>query len=234
MEIPLVDDAPKEIVRIPNIMKTDPWLEWGLEKLKTNAGGTPTRFRLGESGELIVWIGTEVQSERKPWIDNYYAYPEAPTNARALIHDNDAAVGGTVVIDINTVFSGGLTIRGQLPVTCFDIWPDVREPRGLTRDSEQLMWDKCRQVLFAFASHAKEIIKRKGIALTETRIRNWQSIEDISWKQCILDLTVKAEPHIALSIWDELTEELQQFINTQPGVIRPFLENNLSLDVKWV
>jgi len=246
MVIPLLDVAPKEIKNIPNIMKTDPWLEWGLERRETNAGGTPTRFRRGESGELIVCIETEVQSERKPWIDNSYAYPGVLTNARALIHDNDAVVGGIVVIDgtvviggavaveSNAVFSGGLTIRGQMPATRFHIWPAAMEPKDRTRDLEQLSSDRCRQVLFAFTSYAKEILKRKGIALTETRIRNWQSIEDSSWKQCILDLTVKAESHVALRIWDELTEELQKFINTQPEVIRPFIEDKLSLDVKWV
>jgi len=246
MVIPLLDDAPKEIKNIPNIMETDSWLEWGLETLETNAGGTPTRFRRGESGELIVCIETEVQSERKPWIDNNYAYPGVPTNARALIHDNDAVVGGTVVIDgtvviggavaveSNAVFSGGLTIRGQMPATRFHIWPAAMELEDRTRDLEQLSWDKAKQVLFAFARYAKQILQRKGIAITETRIRNWQAIDDTSWKQCILDLTVKAKPHIALKIWDELSEELQKFINTQPEVIRPLLEDNLSLDVKWV
>jgi hypothetical protein len=246
MVIPLLDDAPKEIKNIPNIMETDPWLEWGLERLETNAGGTPTRFRRGESGELIVCIETEVQSERKPWIDNNYAYPGVPTNARALIHDNDAVVGGTVVIDgtvviggavaveSNAVFSGGLTIRRQIPATRFNIWPVIEEPRGLTRDSEQLTWDKCRQVLSAFTSHAKEVLERKNIEITGTRIRDWHAIDDTNWKQCILDLTIKAESHIALRIWDELSEELKKFINTQPEVFRSFLKDKLSLDIKWV
>ena len=88
--------------------------------------------------------------------------------------------------------------------------------------------------VIAFSSYAKEILKRKSIAIIDTRIRNWQAIDDTNWKQCILDITIEAKSHIALRVWDELTEELQKFINTQPEVIRPFIEDKLSLDVKWV
>lgn len=152
----------------------------------------------------------------------------------AVMIGGGIAVSGGVAVDSNTGFSGGLTIRGQMPTAHFYVLPAAGEPRDLTQDLEQLSWDKCRQVLFVFTSYAKGILKRKGIAITETRIRNWQAIEDTSWKQCILDITVKAEAHIALRIWDELTEELQKFISMQPEDIRPFLEEKLSVDVKWV
>ncbi|MBA7667344.1 hypothetical protein ES703_75431 [subsurface metagenome] len=258
MTIPLADNATKEIENTSNIKEADLWSDWELERLETNGGGTLSRFRREESGELVTRIETKAQSEREFWVDNYYAYPGVPVNARALIHDNDAAVGGVaavsgtviisggvavggavvigggVAVDSNAVFSGGLTIRGQMPTAHFYIWPAAEEPRDLTRDLGKLSWNKCRQVLFAFTSYAKEILKLKGIAITETRIRNWQAIEDTNWTQCILDITVKAKSHIALSIWDELSEELQQFINTQPEVFRPFLKDKLSLDVKWV
>ena len=258
MAIPLVDNAPKEIENTSNIKETDLWSYWELERLETNGGGALSRFRREESGKLVAQIETEAQSERELLVDNYYAYLGVPVNARALIHDNDAAVGGVAVVsgtvvigggvavggtvvigggvavDSNAVLSGGLTTRGQMPTAHFYISPAAGEPRDLTRDLEQLSWDKCRQVLFAFTSYAKEILKLKGIAITETRIRNWQAIDDTNWKQCILDITVEAESHIALRTWDELTEELQEFINTQPEVIRPFLEDKLSLDVKWV
>ncbi len=150
-----------------------------------------------------------------------------------VVAGSGIVIGGTVMADRNAVFSGGLTIREQMPTAPFHISPAVGEPRDITWE-EQRSWDRCEQVLFAFISYAKEILKLKKIAVTETRIRNWQAIEDTNWKQCILDITVKAESSIALRVWDELTEELQQFINTQPDVIRPFLKDKLSLDVKWI
>ncbi len=291
MASPLVDDAPKDIKYIPKIIETDSWLELGGQRLETNAGGTPTRFKRREFGELVARIETEAQAEHESWVDNYYSYSRVPSNARALIRNNDAIISGSsiegrlifekdvdifyirvgeevvfhgntaigaavmigggiavgggvavasnasfsdVAVDSNDSFSGGLTIGGQMPTAHFYVLPAAWEPGDLTQDLEQLSWDECGQVLLSFTSYANELLKLKGIVITETRIRNWQAIDDTSWKQCILDLTVKAESHIALRIWDELTEELQNFINTQPEVIRPFLEDKLSLDVKWV
>ncbi|MFC2073060.1 hypothetical protein ACFLUU_10290 [Chloroflexota bacterium] len=249
MVIPLVDDPPKDIQNMPIVIETDLWLKLGLQRLEPNAGSTPTGFKRREFGELITQIETEAQSECESWVDNYCAYYETPANLMALIHDNDAAViggvaastvavsggvviGGGIVINSNDVFSGGLTIRGQMHTAHFYILPAAGEPRDLARE-EQLSWDRCKQVLFAFASYAKEILELKGITITETRIRNWQAIEDTNWKQCILDITVNTEPHIALRVWDELSAELQKFINTQPEVFRSFLEDKLSLNVKW-
>jgi|GEM_PF-6228199 len=178
-------------------------------------------------------IKTEIQSQEEQLTGHYYSWNEVPSGeifevGGGVTVVNSAAVGSTAI------FGGSLTIREQRPVTHFHIWPATWEPRGLTQDSEQLTWDRCRQVLLDFASYAKEILKRKEIAVTDTRIRNWQAIDDNNWKQCILDITVKAESHVALRVWDELTEELQKFINTQPEVIHPFIEDKLSLDVKWV
>ena len=256
MASPLVDDASKDITNIPRIIETDSWLDLRLQRLETNAGGTPARFTRRECDELVAWIEIEAQPEWQPVLDKYYVYPATPTNLITLIQDNDATVSGTVVTgggiviggtvvtggsivigstvvaDSNVVFSSGLTIRGQMPTAPFHISP-AGEPRDLTWE-EQRSWERCEQVLSAFTSYAKEILKLKKIAITETRIRNWQAIEDTNWKQCILDITVKAESSIALGVWDELTEELQQFINTQPDIIRPFLRDKLSLDVKWI
>ena len=186
-----------------------------------------------QEGTGIVSINAEIQSQEEPLSGHYYSWIEVPRGEIFGVSGGVALASGAAV-GSSAIFNGCLTIRGQMPATRFHIWSPTWEPRGLTQDLEQLTWDQCRQVLLAFASYVKEILKLKGSAITETRIRNWQAIEDTSWKQCILDLTVKAKSDIALMIWDELAEELQKFIAGQPEVIRPLLENNLSLDVKWV
>jgi len=197
-----------------------------------------------EEGTRIVLNETEIQSQEELLMGHYYSWIEVPSGEIFRVGGGVTVVSGAMVVSgvtvVNSaavgstaVFGGSLTIRGQMPTAHFYILPAAGEPRDLTRE-EQLSWDRCRQVLLDFASYAREILKRKEIAVTDTIIRNWQAIEDSNWKQCILDLTVKAESHIALRIWDELSEELQKFINTQPEVIRPFLKDKLSLDVKWV
>lgn len=262
MASPLVDDAPKNIINILTVMETDSWVKLGFQRLEPHAGSTPLRFEGEESGELFGLVDIEAQSALDASVDNYYAYHRTPVAEIILSHDNDALFGipsigdvtlfnndidvayiwigdkavshNTAAIASTTAFNRGLTIRRQIPDTRFNIWPVIEETRGLTRDSEQLTWGECRQVLSAFTSHAREVLEHKKIEITGTRIRDWQAIDDTNWKQCILDLTVKAESHIALRLWDELSEELKKFINMQPEVSRPFLEDKLSLDVEWV
>ena len=186
-----------------------------------------------QEGTGIVSINAEIQSQEEPLSGHYYSWIEVSSGDIFGVSGGVALASGAAV-GSSASFNGCLTLIGQMPVTRFHIWPATEEPRGLTQDSEQLTWDRCRQVLLDFASYAKEILKHEEIVITDTRIRNWQAIEDSNWKQCILDITVKAESHIALRIWDELSEELQKFINTQPEVFRPFLKDKLSLGVKWV
>ncbi len=186
-----------------------------------------------QEGTGIVSIETEIQSQEEPLSGHYYSWIEVPSGEIFGVSGGVALVSGAAV-GSSAIFNGYPTLRGQMPATRFHIWSPTWEPRGLTQDLEQLTWDRCRQVLLAFASYAREILKCKEIAVTDTIIRNWQAIDDNNWKQCVLDITVKAESHVALRIWDELTEELQKFINTQPEVIRPFLEDKLSLNVKWI
>ncbi len=214
------------------------WFGEELEPLDITTRNVSPSFGKQE-GTGIVSINAEIQSQEEPLSGHYYSWIEVSSGEIFRVGGGVTVVSGAIVVNSaavgsTAVFGGSLTIRKQMPVTRFHIWPATWEPRGLTQDSEQLTWDRCRQVLLDFASYAKEILKHKEIAITDTRIRNWQAIEDSNWKQCILDLTVKAESHIALRIWDELSEELQKFINTQPEVSRPFLKDKLSLDVKWV
>jgi len=205
------------------------WEEVDLFDIPT--GNVPRIFEKQEETRIVL-NETEIQSQEEQLTGRYYSWIEMPSG-EIFGSGGGATVVNSAAVGSAAVFGGSLTIMEQMLVTRFCIWPAMLEPRGLTQDSEQLTWDRCRQVLIDFASYAKEILKRKEIVITDTRIRNWQAIEDSNWKQCILDITVKAESHIALRIWDELTEELQKFINTQPEVIRPFVEDKLSLDVKW-
>jgi len=204
------------------------WFWEELDPLDITTRNVPPNFEK-EEGTRIVLTETEIQSQEEQLWGYYYSLIDIPSGEISGVGGGAMPVSGAAV-GSNAVFSGGLTIIGQMPATRFNIWPVAWEPRGLTRDLEQLTWDKCRQVLFAFASYAKEILELKGIAIAKTRIRNWQAIEDSNWKQCVLDITVKAESHIALRIWDELTEELQKFINMQPEVIRPMSLVRLAIE----
>ncbi len=128
MVISLVNDAPKKLEDTLNIMESDPWLKRGLERREPNAGGTRTRFKRREFGELIARIETEAQSEYESWVNNYHPYSGVPANARALVHDNDAAVragvtvSGTVTIGSGVavgnivVIGGGVAVSGAVTI----------------------------------------------------------------------------------------------------------------------
>lgn len=229
----LPDEVMEEAKDTATSQKTNHyWFCEELDPLDITTRNVSPSFRK-EEGTRIVLNETGIQSQEELLTDHYYSWIEALSGEIFGVGGGVTVVSGAAV-GSTAVFGGSLTIRGQMPVTRFHIWPATGEPRGLTQDSEQLTWDRCRQVLLDFVSYAKEILKHEEIAITDTKIRNWQAIEDSNWKQCILDITVKAESHIALKIWDELSEELQKFINNQPAIDRPLLKNNLSLNVKWV
>jgi len=207
------------------------WFSEGFELFDIPTPNVPPILREQEVTRIVP-NETQIQLQEEQPTDHDYLWIEMPSGeifgGGGVTVVNIAAVGSTVV------FGGNLAIREQMSDTYSPIGSAMLELGSLTQDSEQLTRDRCRKVLLDFASYAKKILKHKEIAITDTRIRNWQAIEDSSWKQCILDITIKTESHIALSIWDELTEELQKFISTQPELTRSFIEDKLSLDVKWV
>ncbi len=197
-----------------------------------------------EEGTLLVLNGTEPQPLEEPSWSYYYSLIEIKNEdifglsirlgSAGIVASDAVVVNSAAVGSAASVFYGSLTIGERMPITRFYDLPDTWKPRALTQNLEQLTRYRCRQVLLDFNHYAKEIIKRKEITVTETRVRDWQAIEDSNWKQCILEITIKAESHIALRVWDELAEELQEFINKQPEIVRPFIEDKLSLDIKWV
>jgi len=84
-----------------------------------------------------------------------------------------------------------------------------------------------------FNSYAKEILDLKGIKILKTLIRKWQAIEDPTWTQCILEMTLDVNSKSALSVWDELSDELEKFIDLEPEDVRSVLKDKLGLDIKW-
>jgi hypothetical protein len=89
------------------------------------------------------------------------------------------------------------------------------------------------ETLRAFASRARAILESEGIELKGIKIRDWQSVEDPSFRQTVLDLRVAAKADVAVRVWDELSEELDIFLQSQPELIRTFLQDTLSISVDW-
>ncbi len=205
------------------------WFCDELDPLDITTRNVPPSSEKQEETEIV---SIEIKSQEEPLSGHYYTWIEVPRGEIFGVGGGVELTSGAAV-GSSAIFNGYLKIT-QVPATRFHIWPPTWEPGALTQDLEQLTWDRCREVLRAFANYAKEILNLKEIVVTDTRIRKWQAIDDSNWKQYVLDITVKAESQLALNIWDELTEELQKFINTQPELIRPFIEDKLSLDVKWV
>jgi hypothetical protein len=88
-------------------------------------------------------------------------------------------------------------------------------------------------VLLAFMNRAKEMLASKKITMNNISIREWQATDNSNWKQCILDITLKTTAKIALSVWDDLTQELEKYIHEQPEHLQSFIEESISIDVQW-
>ena len=94
--------------------------------------------------------------------------------------------------------------------------------------------DPDKKILSEFVQRVRSLAKSKGIQLLSYGIRDWVSEEDLSWKKLLPDLVVKTNSKTALSFWDELSEELNKFINKFGSTRQNELQDKLSLSVRWV
>ncbi|MBI4333619.1 MAG: hypothetical protein HY673_20335 [Chloroflexi bacterium] len=102
-------------------------------------------------------------------------------------------------------------------------------------ESQQIVLERTPyEFLRMFAKRAHSFIEKAGVKLIGTKIRDWQSVEDPTWKQQVLELTIASEPGNALLIWDRLGEMLEQSIEGEVEHLRGLLREGVSLEVKWV
>ncbi len=148
-------------------------------------------------------------------------------NAMMLAIDADIVVDATSIT--RAISGAGITVGGSLFSTSLPVVSEAKE--GLRVEGPP--GNVCDSYLLGFSQYAREILKTENIEVINTQIRNWQAIDDSSWKQCILDITIKAEPDRALIVWEELAKELEDFIGAQDADVRPLLEGKITLDVKW-
>lgn len=148
-----------------------------------------------------------------------------------LATDADIIVNDTSVT--KAILSAGIKAGEPQFTTNFSLESEL-ETREDVGNSERTSRNVCDIYLSRFNQYAEEILKRENIEVISTQIRNWQAIDVSNWKQCILDIKIKAEPDQALSVWEKLVRELEYFISTQDSDIRPLLEDNLTVDVRWV
>ena len=87
--------------------------------------------------------------------------------------------------------------------------------------------------LLGFAAKAREWLDRQGVNCVGSQLYDWQSTEDPSWRQLVLDLTVVATPNAAMDIWDDLSEQMYEAIDREPPSVREVLRDRVSLAVKW-
>jgi len=89
------------------------------------------------------------------------------------------------------------------------------------------------EVLQEFEKYAREIIVKKNAKLSSVNIREWMSLEDSTWKQLIIDFVVEADADTSLTLWDDLSEELTSFLETQYRDQASQLHELLSVTVEW-
>lgn len=239
MPIQLLDQGTEEQHPILYTRQAQCWLKWQGGLAEAGEVTLMPGFEDEQPGRWAIFLRSEPQSEREEWAGKYRECTRALTVPTLV--SNDAAcgsiiVGGSVMFD-TSADPGGIVVLaagGVARSPMFESNNVFGDGLGISEDLAQPPLDRCRQVLSSFASYATEILRRKGIETTDTKIRDWQAIDDASWKQCILSLTVRATSDVALLVWDELAAELQKFIATQPKDARLLLESSLSLDVGWI
>ena len=89
------------------------------------------------------------------------------------------------------------------------------------------------EALRRFNLYARSLITKQGVKLISTNIRDWASVEDPDWKQLVIDFEVEAKPDIALSLWDRLNDELQDFLDITEGKLASDLHDLISITVQW-
>jgi len=89
------------------------------------------------------------------------------------------------------------------------------------------------EALMRFDQLAREIIATEGVRLVSARIREWVSTEDPNWQETVIDYEVEAETQVALSVWDELSDQLRNFQHTWPTQLTSEDRALLSVAVRW-
>ncbi|MSQ13792.1 MAG: hypothetical protein EXR47_06665 [Dehalococcoidia bacterium] len=97
----------------------------------------------------------------------------------------------------------------------------------LARQSSVAVWAR------RHLAEARAFLKSRDILIVRTLITDWQAYEDPTWRQYVMELTVRATPSKAMQIWDELNEELAKAIKAEPDSFRLILQEKVSLAVKW-
>ena len=89
------------------------------------------------------------------------------------------------------------------------------------------------EILEEFTEYALQIIHKADVAFISYDIKDWTSMDDPNWQHLILELTVKADPELAMTLWDNLSQELRTFIKNRLGKEDPQLLHLLSIKVNW-
>lgn len=88
--------------------------------------------------------------------------------------------------------------------------------------------------LAKFQKQALRFLKQQEREALRVRVTDWQSFEDPTWKQKILEITLACDADTALATWDSLGEMFQEAIDKEPESVRESLLDGTSLEVRWV
>jgi hypothetical protein len=90
-----------------------------------------------------------------------------------------------------------------------------------------------RDTLLEFSRQCMSKLENRGLKVLGTNIKYWQSVEDPTLTQYILELKLDTAKDLALQIWEDLTQGLWEFINSLPSSRANLLRDSLGLSVSW-
>jgi len=144
-------------------------------------------------------------------------------NPKWNIHPNFFSIMGIGAV-ITEDYTDQSVVEYTIPASSY-------EPKEI--DENVKLTDIYHWVLGNFFEICRPIIQSSNTELQDYSIRNWQAIDDPDWKQTILDIAIKADSNTAIALWDKLLEELEKYINSLPDLINTYVNDVISINVRW-
>ncbi len=100
--------------------------------------------------------------------------------------------------------------------------------------SKKVAADPVPAFLAKFGESIVSHLKQNGVVVTETAIVDWRPADNPAERQRILEITIATDPQVALKLWDEISQRLDQQICQSPPGVREQLLKGTCVSVNWV
>lgn len=84
-----------------------------------------------------------------------------------------------------------------------------------------------------FSRKAQTLVEQARIPWNGATIQDWSSVDDPVWQQHVLYISVCCDSRTGLDLWDRLSAQLREDIDSEGPAFAAILVDRLSVSVKW-